>query len=170
MIQLRDEQLKDRELCSRAKQLTQMCRGRCLTIINDRPDIAFAAQADGVHVGQDDLLPAVVRGICGPEIIVGVSTHSIEEARAAVLNGATYIGVGPVFLSQTKNFDRAEGVSLVAQVADEIDLPAFAIGGITANNIDQITQAGLRRVAMSHFLTHQSDPASAAASVRKRLQ
>ena len=109
--------------------MTQGTR-KTLFIINDRPDLAALARADGVHVGQEELSVKDARSIVGPETLVGVSTHSIEQARQAVLDGANYIGVGPTFPSGTKQFEQFPGVELLRAVAAEIRLPAFAIGGI----------------------------------------
>ena len=98
--------------------------------MNDRPDIARLAGADGVHVGQEELSVKEARTIVGPDALVGRSTHSLEQAREAVLDGANYIGVGPVFPSTTKQFAEFPGLELLRAVSAEIRLPAFAIGGI----------------------------------------
>ena len=134
------------------------------------PDIAAAAQADGVHLGQDDLPAVKVRQLFGPRLLIGVSTHSLDEARAAVIDGADYIGVGPTFHSETKTFEQLAGLDLVAEVAREIELPAFAIGGISPNTIDQVVAAGARRVAVSACLATTSDPQPVAAELRERLR
>ena len=106
--------------------------------MNDRPDLAVLAGADGVHVGQEELSVKDARRIVGPSALVGVSTHSIQQARAAVLDGANYIGVGPTFPSGTKTFAAFTGVELLQAVQAEIRLPAFAIGGVTAANLPQV--------------------------------
>lgn len=170
VLQLRDKQLDGADLLERAVELVRICRNQCISIINDRVDVALAAQADGVHVGQSDLPVRSVRQVCGPDMIVGVSTHALAEARSAVLDGATYIGVGPVFPTETKHFDEFVGTVLVQQVAAEIQLPAFAIGGVTLDNVDQVIRAGLRRVAVSSFLTRHPQAANAARSLRERLR
>ena len=132
MIQLRDKQLDDRELVDRARLLAAARRAgtaeRC-AIINDRADIAAAVDADGVHVGQEDLTVKDARAIVGTRMLIGVSTHNIEQARAAVLDGANYLGAGPTFASQTKSFDDFAGLDYLREVASEIRLPTFAIGG-----------------------------------------
>ncbi|MEM8680382.1 MAG: thiamine phosphate synthase [Planctomycetota bacterium] len=155
-IQLLYKRLDDATLLLRARQLVEICRGKCLSIINDRCDIGLLAGADGVHVGQEDLPVADARRLCGPQMIVGASTHSIEQARQAVLAGATYIGVGPVFPSGTKTFEEFPGLDLVSAVAGEINRPAFAIGGINGDNIQQVVQAGLNRVAVSGALAEDA--------------
>ncbi|MFI4877006.1 MAG: thiamine phosphate synthase [Blastopirellula sp. JB062] len=170
LLQLRDKTLDDRTLLARARQLRQStAQTSTLAIINDRPDIAALADADGVHVGQEELPVKEARSIVGSGKLVGVSTHSIEQARRAVLDGADYLGVGPTFPSQTKSFDHFPGLKLVAQVADEIRLPAFAIGGITLQNVDQVMQAGLSRVAISRAIACAADPCRAAQTMRQRL-
>ena len=159
VLQLRDKSLNDRQLVERARHFASLCRCHGVTsIVNDRADIAIAAGADGVHVGQEELPVADARVVVGPRRLVGVSTHSIEQARAAVLAGADYLGVGPTFPSTTKSFAEFPGLGFVGQVAAEISLPAFAIGGITPANVGEVVAAGLRRVAVSGAVTGASDP------------
>jgi thiamine-phosphate pyrophosphorylase len=98
------------------------------------------------------------------------STHSIEQARQAVLDGADYLGVGPTFPSGTKSFAAFPGLEFVRQIAAEIRLPAFAIGGITASNVGEVVQAGLRRVAVSGAIVQAADPAAAAIALRQQLE
>ena len=132
-----------------------------LFIMNDRPDLAVLADADGVHVGQDELSVKDARRILGPRGLVGVSTHSLEQARAAVLDGADYIGVGPTFPSGTKQFAEFTGTELLRAVADEIRLPAFAIGGITPTICREVLAAGFTRIAVSGaVMTAAADPAA----------
>lgn len=150
VIQLRDKSLDDRTLLSRAKTLARLTRGTdTLFIMNDRPDLAALAHADGVHVGQEELPVSEVRKIVGPDLLIGVSTHNIEQARQALADGADYIGCGPTFPSQTKSFDHYPGLDFLRQVAAEIKLPAFAIGGITLENVEQVLGTGIKRVAVS---------------------
>jgi thiamine-phosphate pyrophosphorylase len=109
------------------------------------------------------------RRIVGPEALVGVSTHSIDQARKAVLDGANYIGVGPTFLSNTKTFEQFPGLELLRAVAAEIRLPAFAIGGITRENVAQVLSAGISRIAVSGAVALADDPAQAAKELRSLL-
>jgi thiamine-phosphate pyrophosphorylase len=162
VIQLRDKRLADRVLLDRARRLVAQTRGsKTLAIMNDRPDLAALAQADGVHVGQEELSVKECRQIVGPDRLIGVSTHSLDQAQAAVIDGANYIGVGPVFPSRTKSFDHLVGLELVRQVAQSIRLPAFAIGGIDLANLDQVLRAGLSRVAVSSAICAAESPALA---------
>jgi thiamine-phosphate pyrophosphorylase len=176
MIQLRDKNLSDRELLNRAIQLREICHGPtpeakgCLLIINDRPDIAAAANADGVHLGQEDLPVKAAREILGPRKIIGVSTHTIEQARQAVLDGADYIGVGPTFPSTTKPFEAFPGTKLLKQVADEISLPAFAIGGITLENLPEVLATGIKDVAVSGAIAKAEMPGEVAGEFVARLK
>jgi thiamine-phosphate pyrophosphorylase len=162
-IQLRDKRLCDRELVERARQLRRATAGTpTLFIMNDRPDLAVLAGSDGVHVGQDELTLKDARRIIGPRGLVGVSTHSLAQARAAVLDGASYIGVGPTFPSATKEFAGFTGTQLLRSVQAEIRLPAFAIGGITLENLSDVLGTGFGRIAVSSAITGASDPAAAA--------
>jgi thiamine-phosphate pyrophosphorylase len=163
LIQLRDKKLKQRQLLERARTLRPITRDSgALLIVNDRPDLAVLADADGVHLGQDDLSVKDARSIVGPDRLIGVSTHCIEQARQAVLDGAGYIGVGPTFVSPTKAFTDFPGVELLNQVAAEIRLPAFAIGGISDSNVHEVLAAGFRRIAVGSAVVDASDPAAAA--------
>jgi thiamine-phosphate pyrophosphorylase len=170
MLQLRDKRLADRMLLERARKLRQLTRGTSsLAIINDRPDIAALSDADGVHVGQDELSVHQARQIVGPRALIGVSTHNLAQAQLAVLDGASYLGVGPTFPSRTKEFADFPGPAFVAQVASEIRLPAFAIGGIDARNVSQVISAGLRRVAVGSAVVDAADPAAAVRELRELL-
>jgi thiamine-phosphate pyrophosphorylase len=162
-VQLREKDATDRTLIDLARQVRDWTReAGALFFVNDRPDIAALVDADGVHVGQDDLSVRDARRIIGPDKLVGVSTHTIDQARRAVLDGADYLGVGPVFPSQTKQFDALAGLEFVRQAAAEIALPWFAIGGITAENVDAVAAAGARRAAVSSALCGSPTPVVAA--------
>ena len=166
VIQLRDKKLADRELIGRARLVRSLTQGTStLFVMNDRPDLAVLAGADGVHVGQEELTVKDARAIVGPRRMVGVSTHSLEQARQAVLDGADYLGVGPTFPSTTKQFERFPGLELVRAVASEIRMPAFAIGGIGLDNVSRVIQAGLRRVAVSGAVAGSANPGAVAAEL-----
>ena len=169
-LQLREKAMDGGELLRRARWLVALCRRHdVLCVINDRPDVALLAGADGVHVGQDDLPAADVRALLGPDKIVGVSTHELAHAERAVTDGADYVGVGPVFRSGTKPRDIAPGLPYAAEVARRIKVPAVAIAGITADNVDQVVATGVRAMAVTAAVTGAADVAAAAAELRARL-
>ncbi len=169
VLQLRDRSVDDRTLLSRARLGAEIARqfGK-LFIVNDRADLAVAADTDGVHVGQDELPVAETRQIVGPSRLVGVSTHSIGQARDAVADGADYIGCGPVFAGRTKTFESYVGTEFPeAKLLGEIEIPAFAIGGIDASNINQVVEAGFHRIAVTGAVRDADDPAAAVTSIEK---
>ncbi len=131
-------------------------------MINDRADVAAVVDADGIHLGQEDLPVKEARTIVGTRMLIGVSTHNIQQARAAVLDGANYLGAGPTFPSQTKLFESFAGLDYLRSVAAEIGLPTFAIGGITAKNLPDVIATGISRVAVGSAVTDAGEPASAA--------
>lgn len=156
-IQLRDKTLPDRELLVRASIVREQTRGTpTLFIMNDRPDLAMLAKADGLHIGQDELAVADVRRIVGPAMLIGVSTHDIDQARQAVVDGANYLGCGPTFPSGTKHFSQFPGLDFLREVAAEIALPAFAIGGITLENLPDVLATGVSRVAIGGAMASQA--------------
>lgn len=174
VIQLRDKRLCDRELLARGRLLRSLIDAaevarRPLFIFNDRPDLAVLAEADGVHVGQEELAVREVRKLVGPNRLVGVSTHNLAQAQAAVLEGANYLGCGPTFPSGTKAFEHFPGLDFLRQVSAQISLPAFAIGGITPENAPQVAAAGFRRIAVSGALERAANPAEAILRLREQL-
>jgi thiamine-phosphate pyrophosphorylase len=168
-LQLREKTATDRRFLELARQLRDLTAGRCLLIINDRPDIAALSHADGVHVGQEEIPAPDARRVVGADRIVGVSTHRIEQARRAVADGADYIGVGPVFRSPTKPRDFVAGTEYLRQVAAEIPIPHAAIAGITPDNLGEVLAAGGRCVAVCGAVISQPDPGAAAAEFKRRL-
>lgn len=171
LIQLRDKTLTDRQLVETGRALAGITRGtKTRFIINDRADLAMAAHADGVHLGQDDVKVSDARRIIGAAKMIGVSTHSIDQARQAVLDGANYIGIGPVFPSETKQFDEHVGLELVVAVVNEVQLPTFAIGGINLDNVEDVVRAGLKRVAVSAAIAKAENPGEVAGKFNQALR
>ena len=169
-LQLREKNLADGELLARAKQLAQLCRKHgVLCIINDRPDIAIASDAGGVHLGQEDMPLPDARRIMGNRKIIGLSTHNIQQARRAVTDGADYIGVGPIFKSATKPRDFVSGLEYAAAVGP-IAIPKVAIAGISLENVDQVLATGISAVAVTAAITGCEDVAGAAREIKKRLR
>ena len=176
LFQLRDKILDDRQLLARARIMRETIDTFCsdenqrpLMIINDRSDIAVLSSADGVHVGQEELSVADVRAIVGPKRLIGVSTHSIEQARQAVLDGADYIGCGPTFPTVTKKFPHYPGLEFLAQVNAEISLPGFAIGGINRQRLSEVLETGVGRIAVSSALDQAENPFDEAEQLLQRL-
>lgn len=171
-LQLREKNLESEELLRRAKQLVQLCRGhKALCVINDRPDVAILARADGVHVGQGDLPAAEVRKLVGHDMMVGVSTHDVAQAKQAVLDGADYLGVGPVFRSPTKPREILPGLACAREVAGAVTtIPAVAIAGITAANVDDVLATGVRAVAVSSAVIGATDVRAAAENLKAKLK
>ena len=146
-IQLREKQLTDIELLDRARRIRELCeRHEALLIINDRPDIALAVGAHGVHLGQEDASVSEARRILGDECIIGVSTHTVEQAKAAVAGLPDYIAVGPMFASHTKPQDHIAGPETLSAVRSLTSLPLVAIGGITLENAAQCAPADVLAV------------------------
>jgi thiamine-phosphate pyrophosphorylase len=171
MIQLRDKGLDDRELIERGRVLRMATQATpTLAVVNDRADVAAIVGADAVHVGQEDLSVKDVRAVVGTDMLVGVSTHSIEQARRAVLDGANYLGAGPTFPSRTKSFDDFAGLDYLREAAGEIQLPTFAIGGITAGNVSEVMAAGISRVAVGAAVTEAVEPGVAARELLVMLE
>ena len=171
VIQLRDKPVPDDQLLALAAELRDLTdeTGRIL-IINDRPDIAAIVGADGVHLGQHDLPIAEARRLLRPGAIVGRSTHSLAQARAAVAEGADYVAVGPVFETATKDAGPAVGIELVREVAQHVTLPIVAIGGITADNAKSAVDAGANLVAVCGAITSAENPKDAASAIRQAIE
>lgn len=170
VVQLREKTLTDSELLTRALKMRKWTRDAgVLFVVNDRPDIARLCDADGVHLGQEDLSVTAARRIVGPEAVIGVSTHDPAQVRRAVRDGADYIGVGPVFPSNTKPFAHFPGLDFVREAVAETSLPAFALGGVSLANIGALTAAGATRVAVSSAIATADDPRAIAQSLRSRL-
>lgn len=171
MIQLRDKAGDLRELLSQARAIQELCRSHgAIFIVNDRLDLALAAGADGVHVGQDDLPAEVARRLLPEGRILGVSTHTRAQAEAARLAGADYIGFGPLFPTGTKDTGYApRGLTGLQEVRAATTLPILAIGGITLERVEGVIAAGATAPAVISAVVAASDIAGAAAAFRARV-
>lgn len=166
MVQLRDKQLTDADLLAVASACARICRQRGVAfIVNDRMDIAIAADADGVHLGQDDMPVDTARALLGPDRIIGLSTHARKEIDAAREAPADYIGVGPVHETPTKPGRPAVGLDLVRYAAAHAAQPFFAIGGIEPANVDEVFEAGAHGVSVHRYITQSPDPQRAAREI-----
>lgn len=172
MVQLRDKELDDDALLEAAARFRSICREHdALFWLNDRPDLALAAGADGVHVGQDDAAPGEVREQVRDELLIGLSTHSPEQLDAALASDhADQLSVGPVWSTPTKPGRPAAGLGYVRHAAAHAgERPWFAIGGIDEGNVGEVVKAGARRVVVVRAIRDASDPEGAARRLREAL-
>jgi thiamine-phosphate pyrophosphorylase len=172
MVQLRDPELEDQALLARAAAWRVLCdRHGALLWLNDRPDLAAAADADGVHVGQDDVFVEDARTQAGGEILVGLSTHSVEQLEAGIEAGADQLSVGPVWETPTKPGRPATGLDFVRAAAQRRpSSPWFAIGGINGSNVEQVLAAGAERVVVVRAIREAADPQAAAEWLRAEIE
>jgi thiamine-phosphate pyrophosphorylase len=138
-------------------------------IVNDHADIAKAVDADGVHLGQDDLPVEYGRKVLGEGKLIGISTHSVEQAREAEAAGADYIGFGPLFPTTTKDAGPHQGVENLRSLRNAVTLPVLAIGGITPDNLAEVMQAGADGVAVISAVLSAPDPGAVARDLIKRI-
>ena len=170
LFQLRDKDATDDELLAAAASARELCAAAgALFLVNDRPDLAAAVGADGVHVGQDDMPVARARTLVGDDAIVGLSTHSMQQARDGGRSGADYIAVGPVHATPTKEGRPAIGVEPLRYAASHVDVPWFAIGGLDAGNVDEVLDRGARRIVVVRAIAAADDPEAAARALEQRL-
>jgi thiamine-phosphate pyrophosphorylase len=167
ILQLREKEAGDEEIVAAGRELAELCRAHdAIFIVNDRPDLALACGADGVHVGQQDQPVEDVRREVGDELIVGLSTHSPEQFEAGLRSSADYLCIGPVWATPTKPGRPAVGLDPVRFAARHATKPFFAIGGIDAGNIDEVRDAGAERVVVVRAIRDAEDPRAAAAALR----
>jgi thiamine-phosphate pyrophosphorylase len=170
IVQLRDKELEARDILRRAGQLREICTELGVPfIVNDRPDLALASQADGVHVGQDDAPAAVARRILGPEAIVGLSTHSRSELDAAVVQPVDYLSAGPVVPTPTKPGRPGTGTSYLQMAAATSPVPVFVTGGVTPATVPGLVAAGARHFVAVRWLTESPDARAAARQLRDAI-
>ncbi len=170
LVQMREKELGGRALFELAQEFRQRTLAAgALLIIDDRLDIALAAAADGVHLGQEDLPVGAARAIA-PELIIGASTHSLEEALAAEAAGASYVNIGPIFATQTKPTATPLGPEALGRIAPRLRIPWTTMGGITAANIGQVVAQGARHPAVMSAVTAAAAPQAAALELRRIIQ
>jgi len=168
-LQLREKNASDRELLRLGQELRRLtAEAGAFLFVNDRPDIARLVEADGVHVGQDDLPLESARQLMGDERWVGVSTHSVEQARAAA--EADYIGVGPMYPTATKGYTEGVGPELVAAVRAVTSRPIVAIGGMTPERVGPILEAGATAVAVCSAIVAQANVEAATRDFRRAIE
>ena len=162
-VQLREKHLNDEAFLAEAERFVALCRRKgVVSIINDNVGIAAKTGADGVHVGQEDLAAGRVRQLLGPDKIIGVSAHTVEEALAAQAAGADYLGTGAAFVTGTKTDAKPISRETIRAICAAVDIPVVAIGGITRDNILELKGCGLDGVAVVSALFAQKDVKAAA--------
>ena len=174
MLQLQRSQLPDAQFLKLAREIGRLAAaGGALFVVSGRPDLARLADADGVYLKPGDLPVGEARRVLGPAGVVGCSALSVDEARAAERDGATYVVYGPVFTSPGDGPDEGGGLDLVSSMNSpdsQPGIPCFAFGGITTGNLDAVIEAGARRVAVSAAVIGSDDPAAAARELSEKLE
>lgn len=170
LVQMREKDLDGRQLYLRAVEFRKLTASAgALFIVDDRVDIALAAGADGVHLGQSDLPVAAARQIA-PQLIIGASSHSLDEAMAAQAAGASYVNIGPIFPTRTKATSCGFlGPEALESIVPRLSIPWTTMGGITSHNIDQVVSRGARHPAVVTAVTAAPDPAAAALTLREKI-
>jgi len=171
-VQLREKGGSTRRMIEVAKSMAAVCRSaRVPFIVNDRIDVAIAAQADGVHLGQSDFPIPLARELLGKDKLIGGSAATLEEARICLAEGADYVGFGPVYVTDSKeDAGPVSGPKGLKQVVETIPLPIIGIGGITAENVSEIMKAGAYGVAVISAVCCQIDPEGATRALREALE
>ena len=170
IIQYRFKDGTDKQALKQANEINQLCkRYNSLFIVNDRIDIALASNADGVHLGKDDLDVTAARKLLGSTKIIGVSANNSSDIRQAIENGCDYLGIGPVFKTSTKKDKEPLGIEKIKDLTKDINIPWFAIGGINRENISYLKDNGINKIAMVSGLLNSEDPKEEAIIILKEL-
>jgi len=169
-IQLREKTISDSQFITLAREVRDITTKReSLLIINDRIHIAREVNADGVHLGQQDMCALEARDIIGNEKIIGVSTHSITQAKQAQKDGADYIAIGPIYPTSTKDYEPSVGIEIIREISGAVSIPFIAIGAITLDNLDEILKAGASRIAVCSAIIGAKDIYSTTRQFKKKL-
>ncbi len=170
VVQVRMKAAAAGTVLAASREIVALCRGRALVVVNDRADLALLAGADGVHVGDDDLPAGEVRRIVGPAMLVGRSTRTLAEARAAIAAGADHVGFGPMFSTRTKEIAATpRGLDALGEVAGALGAPVVAIGGITLETVGDVARAGAAAAAVIEDLFSRGDVRARAALLADRF-
>ncbi|MDP2938875.1 MAG: thiamine phosphate synthase [Candidatus Omnitrophota bacterium] len=170
IIQLRDKIGLAKNTLSLAIKLRKLTKDfQAIFIVNDRIDLALLSHADGVHLGQDDIPLTKARSLLGKEKIIGISCHNLKESLIAQKEGANYIGLGPVFSTQTKPGFKPIGLDIISKIKIQLKIPIFAIGGMTVTNITQVLDAGASNIAVCRAICWQRGAFKATKALKKIL-
>ena len=167
IVQLREKSKSKKELYELALAYRRICSAHSmLLIVNDHLDVAMAAGADGVHLGQNDLPVAAVRAVA-PELIIGASAHNVAEALRAQSDGADYVNLGPIYPTNTKSVPTGPvGIELIKEAAPQLNIPFTVMGGIKERHLPELFAAGARKIAMVTEITQATDPAATMKKLR----
>ena len=169
-IQLREKTISDSEFISLAGEVRDITTKRgSLLIINDRVHIAREINADGVHLGQQDMSALEARDIIGYEKTIGVSTHSVIQAKQAQKDGADYIAIGPIYPTKTKDYEPSVGIEVIREISGAVNIPFIAIGAITIDNLDEVLKAGASRIAVCSAIIGSEDIYSSTRQFKEKL-
>jgi thiamine-phosphate pyrophosphorylase len=168
VVQVRMKAARPAEVLEISRRIVSLAAGRALVLVNDRADLALLSDADGVHVGEEDLPVAEARRLLGPERLVGWTAKSVEEARQGIAAGADHVGFGPVFASRTKSMGPPpHGIAGLSQACRELPVPVVAISGIGRENVDEVARAGAACAAVIEALFGAGDPRQNAADLAR---
>lgn len=168
-VQLREKQMDEADVLQEAKEIQALCRAHHIPfVINDHVEIAKAIQADGVHVGQSDMEALDVRRLLGEEAIIGVSAETVEQALLAQAHGADYLGVGAVFPTGSKDDAADVSMETLRAICEAVDIPVIAIGGISEDNVGQLTGSGICGIAVISAIFAQENIRDAAARLKQK--
>ena len=171
IIQLREKNLPPSPFLETAVKMRKLVRPPILFIVNDRVDIAMGCQADGVHLGQEDFPAIAARRVMGEEMIIGVSTHSLKEAQIAEREGADYVAIGPVFPTSTKlDSHHPVRTEIIRKIKEELSIPVVAIGGITAENVEEVLKMGVDGIAAGSAIFGQEDVGAATRRLSHKIR
>ncbi len=169
-IQLREKTISDSEFITLASEVRDITTNSdTLLIINDRVHVAREVNADGVHLGQQDMSILEARDIIGDEKIIGVSTHSVIQAKQAQKDGADYIAIGPIYPTRTKDYEPLVGIKIIREISGTVNIPFIAIGAITLENIDDVLKAGASRIAVCSAIIGSKDIYSSTRQFKEKL-
>ena len=169
-IQLREKTISDSEFITLASEVRDITTNSdTLLIINDRVHVAREVNADGVHLGQQDMSILEARDIIGNQKIIGVSTHSVVQAKQAQKDGADYIAIGPIYPTKTKDYEPSVGIKIIREILGTVNIPFIAIGAITLENIDDVLKAGASKVAVCSAIIGSKDIYSSTRQFKEEL-
>ena len=169
-VQLREKTISDSKFISLAREVRDITTKRgSLLIINDRVHVVRKVNADGIHLGQQDMSALEARNIIGDEKIIGVSTHSITQARQAQKDGADYIAIGPIYPTSTKDHEPSVGIEIIHEISEAVSIPIIAIGAITLENLDGVLKAGASRIAVCSAIIDSKDIYSSTRQFKEKL-